>query len=434
MEVTFTNLTENHKKISIAVTKDEFIRERKKSIKKYQKSAIVPGFRPGTAPESLILKMYGNSLGIDEIYEKAYGAFQEEVSKQQIKTILEPVAEFGPDADFTTGENITIDFEIGVEPELFFDPAQVSSEVLYKVELTDKELDEEIQSLLSQNKNVIQVENESEAHAFEFIIHSEGHEQQHTHRDEVEYIGKEDIREDKFDEFIQAFKSQNYDVNLEEFLVDVQAPKIQKILQSLHFHFGRMVTFTEITLEELPAKIYRGKNFENINDFKSLLKSEIESEYNAYNENVFVDKVIKNLLEKVESLPLEFIGKWWESREKGKNQAPFDDIKPYLISELSMNIVHKKLADALEIKVTREDVVQYFSTIYGKTFPEDQKEVMTPVIQSFIESELSDKNKAQKMFEKTYEETLKRKLIELKTNPYKITLTQMKEILSNTNH
>lgn len=433
MEVTQTDLAENHKKINITISKDEYLQERRKSIKKYQKSAIVPGFRPGSVPESLILKMYGNSLGLNEIYEKAYNAFQDEISKNQIRTLLEPVAEFHSESDFTTGENIRIEFEIGIEPEISFDLSEITDETLFKVELTDQELEGEIQRLISENKNISEVEDDAEAHAFEIIVHSaENRHQDQEARDTI-LIRKEELSEDQYHEFLQNFKSRNSDINILEYLVNPEDEKYVKLKASNNFSFGKMIRFDDIPMDLLPEKIFPGKSFESFDDFKSYLKGEIEQHYNLYNENLFIEKIFNKLAQKVQNLPIEFISKWWNSRDKNVNSESFDQVRPYIIRELSTRLVHNKLSEVFGIKITKDNVITHFTKMYKTSIPEDQSEIMTPIIQKYIESELSDSEKAKKMFEKTYEETLKSKILELKTNPYKITLSQFKETLSTPN-
>lgn len=434
MEVTLTDLTENHKKINVIISKDEYLQERKKSIKKYQKTAVVPGFRPGTAPESLILKMYGNSLGVNEIYEKAYDAFLSEISKNQIKTLLEPIAGFHAESDFITGENIQVEFEFGIEPELSFDLKDILDETLFSVELTDQELEDEIQKLISENKKITEVNDDSEAQAFEIVLHSylEG-DQSQKKKDDILIINKEDISENRYQEFVDNFRSGNQEIIILDYLINKEDEKFNKLSSSKSFNFGRMIRFDDITIEELPEKIYPGKTFNSFDDFKTLLKSQIEQHYNSYNENLFIEKILIKLTQKVQNLPIDFISKWWISRENGSKTESFDEIKPYIINELSMRIIHNKLAEVLDIKITRDDVIEYFTKLYRSSVNENQAEAMASIIQSFIHNELSDSEKAKKMFDKTYEETLKSKLLGLKTNPYKITFHQMKEILTTSN-
>lgn len=434
MEITLTDLTDNHKKINVTISKDEYLQERKKSIKKYQKSAIVPGFRPGTAPESLILKLYGNNLGINEIYEKAYSAFQNEISKKQIKPLLEPIAGFHTESNFVTGENIQVEFEIGIEPEIAFDLTEITEENLFKVELTEEELEGEIQRLLSENKNISEVQDETEAHAFEINISviDDNHQNNDT-KDEVIVIRKEDISEDRYQEFLQNLKSGNTKVNLLDFVVNPEDEKYSKLKTSNRFAYGRMIRYDNIQLDELPEKIFPGKSFESQEEFKSYLKDQIEQHFNTYNQNVFIEKILEKLIQRVQNLPIEFISKWWISRENSADSQPFDQVKPYIIRELSIQLVHNKLSEVLGIRISKDDVISHFTILYGKSIPEEQSDAMIPVIQNYIINELSDSEKAKKMFEKTYEEMLKSKILELKTNPYKITFSQMKEILSNSN-
>lgn len=433
MEVLLTELADNHKKITVTLSKEEFLSERKKAIKKYQKSAVVPGFRPGTAPESLIVKMYGNSFGINETYEKAYKAFEEEVTKHQFNLLLDPVAEFSPEANFSTGENIVVNFEFGTEPEVQIDITEITSEPFYAVRLTEEEVEEEISRLKSENKNVIEVADAAEAEAFEVITHVHAHDGSHEPEHSVTYILKSDLIVDKLNEFIEKFQQKDEPLNVLEYLQNPEDKKFDKLRSAHHFHLGRMVKFEDIDEIALAKKLVPSKNFENPEDFRQFLKKDFEEQYNELAKDIFLRKAFDFVRAKITNLPMDFLAKWWNSNEKNKNNTPFESIAGSLVLELTNSLTNKTLARLLQLQVSWDNVIDFYTEQYTKTLPEDQLETMKPLMKNYVESLMKDKKRAEQMFDRTYEHMLKNALISHKTNPYTVTLTQFREILSNIN-
>ncbi|GCD76713.1 hypothetical protein JCM31826_01950 [Thermaurantimonas aggregans] len=433
MEVILTELAENHKKITVTVSKEEFLSERKKAIKKYQKTAVVPGFRPGTAPESLIVKMYGDSFGINETYEKAYKAFEEEVAKNQFKLLLDPVAEFSPEANFSTGENVTVNFEFGTEPEVQIEITEIVSEPLYAVQLTEQEVDEEIARLKNENKNVIEANSLDEAEAFEIITHTHGHDGNQEPEHSVTYISKSDITDDKLQEFVEKFQQKDEHINVFDYLLNPEDKKFDNLRSSHHFHLGRMVKFEEIDELTLAKKIVPSKTFENPEEFKQFLKKDFEEQYNELSKDIFLKKAFEFVRSKITNLPMDFLAKWWNSYEKNKNNTPFETISGSLVWELTNSLINKTLARLLDLQVSWENVIDFYTEQYTKTLPEDQLETMKPLMKNYVEGMLKDKKRAEQMFDRTYEYMLKNALVSHKTNPFTVTLTQFREILSNIN-
>lgn len=433
MEVLLTELAENHKKITVTVSKEEFLSERKKAIKKYQKTAVVPGFRPGTAPESLIVKMYGDSFGINETYEKAYKAFEEEVAKNQFKLLLDPVAEFSPEANFSTGENVTVNFEFGTEPDVQIEITEIVSEPLYAVQLTEQEVDEEIARLKNENKDVVEVNSIDEAEAFEIITHTHAHDGDHEPRHSVTFVLKSDIIVDKLQEFFEKFQQKDEHLNVLEYLQNPEDKKFDNLRSSHHIHIGRLVKFEEIDELALAKKLVPSKTFENPEEFKQFLKKDFEEQYNELAKDIFLKKAFEFVRSKITNLPMDFLAKWWNSYEKNKNNTPFETIASSLAWELTNSLTNKTLARLLELQVSWENVIDFYTEQYTKTLPEDQLETMKPLMKNYVEGMLKDKKRAEQMFDRTYEHMLKNALVSHKTNPYTVTLTQFREILSNIN-
>jgi trigger factor len=65
--VTRENLGELNDKIIVTLSKEDYLPDFEKSLKKYAKTANIPGFRKGMIPVGLIKKMYGQSVFSEEI-------------------------------------------------------------------------------------------------------------------------------------------------------------------------------------------------------------------------------------------------------------------------------------------------------------------------------------------------------------------------------
>ena len=67
MNITKKELDALNAEIIISVTPADYEPKVKEGIKKVQKQASLPGFRPGKVPEGIIKKQYGTQIMVDEV-------------------------------------------------------------------------------------------------------------------------------------------------------------------------------------------------------------------------------------------------------------------------------------------------------------------------------------------------------------------------------
>ena len=65
--VTREKIGELHDKLTVKVSKEDYLPSFDKKLKEYSKTANIPGFRKGMVPAGMIRKMYGASIFTDEI-------------------------------------------------------------------------------------------------------------------------------------------------------------------------------------------------------------------------------------------------------------------------------------------------------------------------------------------------------------------------------
>src|SRR5580658_1448205 len=65
--VTRENIAPLTDKLTVTVAKNDYLPAFEQSLKKYAKTANIPGFRKGMVPPGLVKKMYGQGVFTDEI-------------------------------------------------------------------------------------------------------------------------------------------------------------------------------------------------------------------------------------------------------------------------------------------------------------------------------------------------------------------------------
>jgi FKBP-type peptidyl-prolyl cis-trans isomerase (trigger factor) len=148
--ITRENIGVLNDKITVKIAKEDYLPSFEKSLKTYSKSASIPGFRKGMVPAGIIKKMHGQSVFTDEVLKTVEKELMKFMDSEKLDIFAQPLPMAENDArqlDVNNPVEYTFGFEVGLKPD--FKVADLSSEKvpLYKVEVTDEMLNEQIERL-----------------------------------------------------------------------------------------------------------------------------------------------------------------------------------------------------------------------------------------------------------------------------------------------
>jgi len=141
-------------KLEVTIESDDYSGELKNKLKEKRKDANMKGFRPGKAPMRLIQRMYGQSLLVDIINQKASNALKEITQEKDWRPLGEmdladeqTAQEFDP----IQSKDYSFVFDVGLLPTLDLKGLDGSVTVPYfTIEVDDEQVEERWDQLLSQ--------------------------------------------------------------------------------------------------------------------------------------------------------------------------------------------------------------------------------------------------------------------------------------------
>ncbi len=157
--VTRENLSVLNDKITVTLSKEDYFEGFEKSLKKYAKTANIPGFRKGMIPAGLIKKMYGQSVFSEEVLRKVEKSLLDFLENEKLEIFAQPLPlENGsPALDMNNLVDYSFSFEIGLKPEVVIDVAKLKV-TQYKVTVTDEMVEQEIDRLQVRNGKMTEPE------------------------------------------------------------------------------------------------------------------------------------------------------------------------------------------------------------------------------------------------------------------------------------
>src|ERR1044071_9525762 len=78
-------------KVVVKLAKEDYLPAFEQSIKKYAKTANLPGFRKGMVPANLVKKMYGQSVFTDEVLRTVEKELNNYMTSEQLDIFAQPL-------------------------------------------------------------------------------------------------------------------------------------------------------------------------------------------------------------------------------------------------------------------------------------------------------------------------------------------------------
>lgn len=407
--VTRENIGLLHDKLTVKVSKDDYLPTFEKKLKEYSKTANIPGFRKGMVPAGMIKKMYGPSIFSDEILKSVekelytwLNAEKPEIFGQPLplSTDLRDINMNNP-ADYEFG------FEIGLKPEYTMPDITKAKVTLHKVAATDAMIDEEISRMqikggkmtepetVDNDENVLNIlftEADKDGNIIEGGVNKENSVilKYLTAVTQKKFIGK------KLGETVNVQLSKAFDDDkLEMFLQDLGFEKDDKEAAKKYFNLEiikvGLVEKRELN-EEFFKEIYPAKNIKTEAELRDSIKEEIENYWLGQSRNQLQDQLYHHLLDETKmEFPAEFLKRWLQtSGEKEKTPEQVETEFPTFINQLKWTLISDKLIKENGLEVGNEELREYMKVEIMRYFGTMQLGEDTGWIESYIDRMMKD--------------------------------------------
>lgn len=365
MEIKVEELTAVDKEIRIEATREDLSELFDKAYRKYRSKIQMPGFRPGKTPMGIVKKRFGKEIELDEINN-----YVQDVYEKQIAPEHEPVGETEMTGFSWEDDRLEVTFKIGVKPE--FELTDLATLTVDKMvhDVTDEEVEEEITSSLERSGNWVEKEGEITEECRVTIDAVTLDEEGNPVDGEMDVDQKLDLRKDETKEFRSKLvgKKAGDAVQMEQGEGDEK--------DRFEMRVKKVELMESAELNDEFAQQQSGGNAKNVDEFKSYLKSQIQSYYDKTTEDLFKQSAIDALTDAHDfNLPEVFVKQILNSYvEYAKQQSGgalpdgFDidgykeRMRDQALREGKWAFVNRKLQEKFEdIEIKPEDIDSYLS-------------------------------------------------------------------------
>lgn len=163
MNIAFENADKVNGLITITLDESDYKEKVEKQLKDYRKRANVPGFRPGTAPKSMIQRMFGASVKTQVVDDTVSQALYDYIRDNKIQMLGQPlISEKQEKLDLEKDTTHTFIFDVAVAPEFDASLSDKDKVEYYKIKVDDDLINRQVDMFASRSGSYVQVEEYAE--------------------------------------------------------------------------------------------------------------------------------------------------------------------------------------------------------------------------------------------------------------------------------
>lgn len=361
-------------KLTVTLNKEDYFPGFEQSLKKYAKTANIPGFRKGMVPAGLVKKMYGQSVFTDEVLRTIEKELNSYLTKEELDIFAQPLP-LDNDAralDMNNPADVSFAFEIGLKPSFDIDAKKIKV-TRYVIDVTDEMINQEIERLQVRNGKMTEPE---EVTGDDNVLNVKFIESDKDGNEVEGGISKDNSLlvkyfEEKFRKNLIGKKNDDTVVlQLDKAFEDKEKEAILADLgltaEDGNRYFKLLITKVGLVEKaelnaELFATVYPNTEITTEEAFRAEVKKEIENYYGQQARNQIHDQIYHHLVDHTSmEFPESFLKRWLQTGgEKPKSAEEAEKEYPSFVNQLKWTLVSSKLATDNKIEVLPDDIREF---------------------------------------------------------------------------
>jgi len=411
-----------HERINVTVHPADYNPGFESSLKKYAKSANIPGFRKGMVPAGIVKKMYGASVFTEEVLRSIENELMQYLQKENISYLGQPLPEDNNDpAGFNMNEpkDYTFSFEIGLRPEFSIPDLASAQTTLHVVETTEEMVNEEIDRIsrrlgkmtepetISNDEDVLNVsfqpadadgnptegsEKKDNSLLLKYFSASAQKQLMGKKKDETIVLQIGTAFEDKEKEWVAG------DLGLDKDSTEDMSKNFVMTITKIAFVEKREMN-EDFFKEALP-----GKEILTEEAFRNEIRSQIEAYWKHQAQHLLEHELFHLLSEDTKmDFPEAFLKKWLQKGgEKQQTEEEVEKDFPAFLNQLRWTLVSNEIGTQNLIQVNREEIIDSMRQQLMGYFGSMNLGGNYDWLDSYVERMMSDKQQVESAYQRVF--------------------------------
>ncbi len=406
MKVSVEDVSPVQKRLKVEIPASKVDEQINQTINRLKRNVAVPGFRKGKVPRAIIEREYGATIKSEVLQALIEESIGDAIKQSNVTMLLEP--QLDSSSDIESGKPFEYSVLMDIEPEVEVPDFRKFELIRPKVEVTDEEVEEQLENLRSQFGTVEVVDEQRPLKEGDIAIIDY---QAFIDGEEVEELANEDY-------FVEVGKG-NFNETFEKGLIGMEKGEEREIEvtypdDALNVLVAGKTVKYKVTLKNIQkrnlpelddefAKRF-GIGLETVDDLRNKLKEQILKDKKAAADSVLRNQLFDKLLERADfPVPERLIEKKLDQmidniaghmQERGVNleQAGIDEerlrekMRENAIRQVKTELILDKIADEEKIEIPSEELKKYNDYVdeHYKEMNVDRAQLESAVFESVL--------------------------------------------------
>ena len=397
--------------LKVVVGEADYAEAVDKALREYKRKANIPGFRPGMVPMGVVRKMFGKGVVAEQAYKLASNSVFEYLQNEGIDYVGDVIpSEEQGDFDFENNTEHEFMFEIGEAPKVEMELSKEDKLTYNKIKIEATMHEQYKDNYLRRYGRLVEVETVAKDEALTVTLDNG------DMRIEDAYVGLISMSDEERAPFIGKKVGEKMDVDVNELyksasqraaILQVKEDELESINPKFSLEITQIRQFANPELnEEFFKMAFPDGNITSEADLGKYLDAEIEKELSREADYLFTIRVRNFLMEKAGlQMPEAFLKRWLYTINEGK--FTMEDVEKDFdgfVKMFTWNYLQKHFIQTYELTVSEEEVNAEAKEFAKAQFAQyGMPSAPEEMIENFSKQILSNKEQAQKIYEKLYE-------------------------------
>lgn len=417
MNITKQDIDSLNAEIKINLTPNDYESRVNDAIKKVQRQASMPGFRPGKVPVGLIKKQYGTQIMVDEINKLLNDTIYKYIEENKLEILGNPLPKDQTAVDFEKQKDFEFVYQVGLAPQFdikldnkhtfTFKTVKVDDELVEKyVKDVRRNYGKPVNPETAGDKDVVFVDiNELDENGnikaggiFKSTSVSADRIKNEKAKSKITGVRKEDKIVLNIDELYETALDKSVSLGLDKEVAEQTHSDLQLTVKNI-------ARLEEADLDqELFDKVYGPGKINSEEEFRNKIREELGLMFNADSERFLKTEVEKQLVEKLNlKLPDEFLKRWLMAvNEKPITQEELEKDYSNYAKAMQWRLIENKIIKDNEIKVDAEEAKEEAKAFIRGEYARYGQVAQDEDVEKIAKDLLSKEKEAQKIFENLY--------------------------------
>jgi trigger factor len=409
--------------LSINITPVDYAERVDAAIKKYRKTAQLPGFRPGHIPASLVKQRFGKSILAEEINRVIQDNLYKYINENQLEILGSPIpsAQNGEVGNWDDPGDFQFRYHIGMAPKIDVNLEKELSFDYYRVNVDDQMIDRQVKDLarrygkmsdpeVSESEDMIMVdfaELNAEGSVKEGGINSKS-------TVSIEFVKDADTKA----KLIGLKKDDKVTVN--PHMLTENHDDLAKMLGVAHEVVHHIESNFELTVteikriephavdQELFDKLFGPDEVKSEAEMRARTKADMEKMFERDSDYLFKREFAKKITGIVDpQLPDEFLKRYIAiSNTKPVTPEMVEHDYPMYAAQLRWELIEGRIIRKYELNVTPDEALTHVKQILASRYAQYGLPMEDEMLTEFAKKTMSNREEAKNVYDFLFEEKM----------------------------